>query len=46
MRAFLRAATVTIAWATTALLTTPGYSQQQQYDGVDGFGHGIKAKPE
>jgi hypothetical protein len=46
MRAFPRAATVTIALATTALLTMPAVAQQQQNDGVDGFGHAIKAKPE
>ena len=38
MRAFLIAATI-------ALLCTPAFSQQQ-YDGVDGFGHPIKSKPE
>jgi hypothetical protein len=39
MRAFL-----TVAVAAT-LLSTPALSQQQ-FDGVDGFGHPIKAKPE
>jgi hypothetical protein len=48
MKVFLRAATTTIALATTALLTIPAVAQQQQQqnDGVDGFGHAIKAKPE
>jgi hypothetical protein len=46
MKVLLRAATTTIALATTALLTTPAVAQQQQNDGVDGFGHAIKAKPE
>jgi hypothetical protein len=42
MRAFLWVTT-----ATVALLSAPGFSQQPpQYDGVDGFGHPIKAKPE
>jgi hypothetical protein len=40
MRAFVSAAA-----AAVALLSTPALSQQQ-YDGVDGFGHPIKAKPE
>jgi hypothetical protein len=39
MRAFL-----TVAVAVT-LLSTPALSQQQ-FEGVDGFGHPIKAKPE
>jgi hypothetical protein len=40
MRAFLA-----ISAATVALFNTPAFSQQQ-FDGVDGFGHPIKAKPE
>jgi hypothetical protein len=39
MRAFLTVA------ATVTVLSTPALSQQQ-FDGVDGFGHPIKAKPE
>jgi hypothetical protein len=46
LRAFLRAAIATIALAATASVATPAFSQQQQNDGVDGFGHAIKAKPE
>jgi hypothetical protein len=40
MRAILTAATA------TALLITPAIAQQQQYDHIDGFGHGVPAKPE
>jgi len=31
--------------AAAMVLSTPAFSQQQ-FDGVDGFGHPIKAKPE
>jgi hypothetical protein len=46
MRAFLRAAALTLALTTTVFVTTPAFPQQPQYDGVDAFGHGIKAKPD
>jgi hypothetical protein len=41
MRAFLA-----VSAATVALFSTHAFSQQQQSEGVDGFGHPIKAKPE
>ena len=40
MRAFLTAATA------MGLLITPTIAQQQQYDHIDGFGHGVPAKRE
>jgi|HubBroStandDraft_6_1064221.scaffolds.fasta_scaffold207884_2 hypothetical protein len=47
LRAFLPTATATIALATTALMITPAFSQNpQETDGVDGFGHAIKRKPD
>jgi hypothetical protein len=36
---------VLVVAAAVTLLSTPALSQQQ-FDGVDGFGHPIKAKPE
>jgi hypothetical protein len=41
MKTFL----VVVAVASATLLSTGAFSQQQ-FDGVDGFGHPIKAKPE
>jgi hypothetical protein len=47
LKAFLRAATGTVVLATIALMTTPAFSQNpQEYDGVDGFGHAVKRKPD
>jgi hypothetical protein len=40
MRAFL------VVAVATATLSSTGALSQQQFDGVDGFGHPIKAKPE
>jgi hypothetical protein len=46
-KACLHATTATIVLATTALIAVPAFSQNpQETDGVDGFGHAIKRKPD
>jgi hypothetical protein len=47
LTAFLRAAAATFVLAMIAFVTTPAFSQNpQETDGVDGFGHAIKRKPD